>query len=111
MSKRTLPSLFLFASLGAAIAAASFAPSPVSAEETKDCKKYAKYPKLKAKCDGGTNTREAIKDQMQAWYKDAKKNGSEIGCTTCHVDKKAEKGFKLEGQALVDKWKEWEAKF
>jgi hypothetical protein len=110
MFKRSLPNLFLFASLGAAIGAAVLAPAPASADGDDPIKcSDIKFATIKAACEAGANTEKKMRDQMKDWQKAAKAKGHESKCTDCHT--KSSGGPIKEGVDIEALWKEFEKKF
>jgi hypothetical protein len=108
MSKRSLPALFLFASLGAAVGAGVFAPAPAQAkDEALDCNKFKDFPKIKNACTSGADTEKKMRHQMKDWQKAAKKKGGDFKCTTCH---EKSSGGKTKGSPdeVKKKWGDFE---
>jgi hypothetical protein len=107
MSKRSLPALILFASLGAAVGTAVLAPTPASAgDEALKCEDF-KIKKIKDACTAGANTEKKMRDQMKEWQKKAKDKGGEFKCTTCH---EKSSGGKTKGsdEEVKKNWTEFE---
>lgn len=108
MSKRSVPSLILFASLGAAIGAAVLAPAPASADGDEPIKcEDLRFDRIKKACANGANTEKKMRDQMKEWQKTAKEKGGDYKCTTCH---EKSSGGKTKGsdKEVKDAWEAFE---
>jgi hypothetical protein len=96
-TSRSVPTLILATTIGAAAALGVFAPSVARAGDEACTTKKFNYSAVEKACKEGG--RKAVKELMKGAVKKAKAAGKDVKCTSCHEDTK---DFKLKDNAVDD---------